>query len=218
MKFTTILALAGTAGAAIASPISATEAAGVVNHQSIDYVQDYNGNLANFKYEKDAGTYSGSWNSPNDFVIGLGWRTGTGNRVINFNGNYNAKQGSYYAVYGWLKEPLTEYYVVENYSYDPCSIKDSHHLGSIYSDGAQYNTCKHTQINQPSIQGTQTFDQYFSVRQSKRSSGSVTLANHFNAWKEFGFAKGAAYPKFDYQVFATEAFSGQGSVNVQVSD
>lgn len=219
MKFSTLLVFAGAAGAAIAAPVVEGEAAtaNLEKRQSINYVQNYNGNLANFKYNEGAGTYSGSWNNPSDFVIGLGWSTGTSNRVINFSGSYSSNQGSYYAVYGWLNNPLTEYYVVENYSYDPCSVSGSQVVGSVYSDGASYKICKHTQTNQPSIQGTKTFGQYFSVRSSKRSSGSVTMANHYNAWKKYGFANGATNPDFNYQVFATEAFSGQGSVSATIS-
>lgn len=218
MKISALL-LSAFAGAAIASPIAAPEAqdASLVKRQAINYVQNYNGNLANFKYNEGAGTYSASWNNPSDFVVGLGWSQGTSNRAITFSGNYQSNQGSYFAVYGWLNNPLTEYYVVENYSYDPCSVGGSQVVGSVYSDGSNYKICKHTQVNQPSIQGTKTFGQFFSVRQSKRSSGTVTMANHFNAWKKSGFANGAANPDFNYQVFATEAFSGQGSANVKLS-
>ena len=219
MKFATLLAFVSAAGVAVASPIASpsSDSASLGKRQTINYVQNYNGNLANFKYNEGAGTYSGSWSNPGDFVIGLGWSTGTSNRAISFNGNYQSNQGSYYAVYGWLNNPLTEYYVVENYSYDPCTVSGTQVVGSVYSDGSSYKICKHTQYNQPSIQGTKTFGQYFSVRASKRNSGTVTLGNHFNAWKQYGFANGAANPDFNYQVFATEAFAGQGSVNVQVS-
>ncbi len=101
MKFSTLLAFAGAAGAAVAGPIASPNVeaepatAGLEKRQSINYVQNYNGNLANFKYNEGAGTYSGSWNNPSDFVIGLGWSQGTSNRVINFNGNYQSNQGSY---------------------------------------------------------------------------------------------------------------------------
>ncbi|KAJ1017836.1 hypothetical protein NDA16_005152 [Ustilago loliicola] len=219
MKLTALLAFITAAGAAVASPTPTTEeeAAPLVKRQPINYVQNYNGNYANFKYNQDLGTYSGSWNDPQDFVIGLGWQTGSYNRVVNFSGNYNSNQGSYHAVYGWLNNPLTEYYVVENYSYDPCSVSGSQTVGSVHSDNANYKICIHTQYNQPSIQGTKTFTQYFSVRQSKRSSGTVTLQNHFNAWKTHGFANNAPNSDFNYQVFATEAFTGSGSVNAHVS-
>ena len=106
----------------------------------------------------------------------------------------------------------TEYYIVEDYSYDPCSNGGTVR-GSVTSDGSTYKICTHTQTNQPSIVGTSTFGQFFSVRQSKRTSGTVTVANHFNAWKQYGFQPG----NYNYQVFAVEAFSGTGSANVQVS-
>ncbi|PWN36440.1 glycoside hydrolase [Meira miltonrushii] len=186
--------------------------------QKINYVQNYNGNLANFTYNEGSGTYSGEWNNPSDFVIGLGWSTGTYNRVINFNTQYKSDQSSYLAVYGWLNSPLTEYYIVENFSADPCSIGNAQTVGYVTSDGSQYNICKHTQVNQPSIQGTKTFGQFFSVRQAKRNSGKVTVANHFTAWRKYGFANNSANPDFNYQVFATEAFAGTGSVDAKISD
>lgn len=102
---------------------------------------------------------------------------------------------------------------MENYSYDPCTVSGSQVVGSVTSDVSSYKICKHTQVNQPSIQGTSTFGQYFSVRQSKRSSGTVTVANHFAAWKNYGFSAS----NFNYQVFAVEAFSGTGSASIKVS-
>ncbi len=114
MKFSPALAIAGLVGAAAAAHAPSTEAepAALEKRQAINYVQNYNGNLANFRYSEYAGQYSGNWNNPSDFVIGLGWSTGSQNRVVNFNGNYQSNQGSYYAVYGWLNNPLTEYYVM----------------------------------------------------------------------------------------------------------
>jgi endo-1,4-beta-xylanase len=106
---------------------------------------------------------------------------------------------------------MLEYYVVEDYSYDPCSTGTQ--VGSLTSDGSSYKICTHTQVNQPSIAGTKTFGQFFSVRQSKRTSGTVNMANHFNAWSQHGFKAG----DYNYQVFATEAFGGTGSASVTVS-
>lgn len=52
----------------------------------------------------------------------------------------------------------------------------------------------------------------WSVRQSKRTSGTITTKNHFNAWAKHGFANG----NFNFQVMAIEAFSGSGSGSVQI--
>ena len=71
--------------------------------------------------------------------------------------------------------------------------------------------CTDTRTNQPSITGTSTFTQYWSVRQSQRTSGTVTMANHFEAWAKFGFGS-----DYNFQVFAVEAFSGSGTASVTV--
>ena len=135
-------------------------------------------------------------------------------RTIKYSGTYSpGNSGSYFAVYGWINNPQAEYYVVESYgSFNPCSGGVTK-LGTITSDGSVYTLCTDTRTNQPSITGTSTFTQYWSVRQNKRTSGTVTTANHFNAWAKHGFAN----KNFNYQVVAVESFSGSGSASITVS-
>lgn len=102
--------------------------------------------------------------------------------------------------------------MVENYgNYNPCSQAQS--LGTLTSDGSTYQVCTDTRVNQPSITGTSTFTQYFSVRQQKRSSGTVTMSNHFNFWSRSGFNPN----NLNFQVVAVEAFSGTGHATMTVS-
>lgn len=80
MKYST--AFLTLAGWAIATPVPAVHKRQFSNttsttSSSLDYVQNYNGNLANFQYDQGAGTYSASWSNPGDFVVGLGWGTGS---------------------------------------------------------------------------------------------------------------------------------------------
>ncbi|KAH0382767.1 endo-1,4-beta-xylanase, partial [Aureobasidium melanogenum] len=218
--FATIAALVV---AAVAAPVAEADAEASspmlierAGPGGINYVQNYNGNLGQFTYNENAGTYSMYWtNGVNgDFVTGLGWSTGAA-RSITYSASYTASGGSYLSVYGWINSPQAEYYIVESYgSYNPCGAGQSGvtQLGTVSSDGGVYTVCTDTRTNEPSITGTSTFTQYWSVRQTKRTSGTVTTGNHFAYWAKYGFGN-----SYNFQVMAVEAFSGTGSASVTVS-
>lgn len=158
------------------------------------------------------GQYSITWGTGGNLVGGKGWMPGTSNRVISYSGSYSYNGNSYLAVYGWTKNPLIEYYVVENFgSYNPSSGGTA--KGSVTTDGSVYDLYVSTRTQQPSIIGTATFQQYWSVRRNKRTGGTVTFANHVNAWKNAGLNLGA----HDYQIVATEGYFSSGSSSITVS-
>jgi endo-1,4-beta-xylanase len=85
-------------------------------------------------------------------------------------------------------------------------------MGSFYQDGSNYKVAKTTRYNQPSIVGTATFDQFWSVRQNKRSGGSVNVGAHFNQWSKSGLRLG----QHNYQIVATEGYQSSGSSSITV--
>ncbi len=167
------------------------------------------------------GRYTSQWtNNTNNWVGGKGWNPGSSSRVLSYSGNYGASnsQNSYLAFYGWTRSPLIEYYIIESYgSYNPSSCSGGTDYGSFTSDGATYNVRRCLRTQQPSIDGTQTFYQYFSVRNPKKGfgniSGTITFANHANFWA----SKGLNLGNHDYQVLATEGYQSTGNSDITVS-
>ncbi|KAF9530414.1 glycoside hydrolase family 11 protein [Crepidotus variabilis] len=165
------------------------------------------------------GQYTLSWSGNNgNLVGGKGWNPGSSSRTISYSGTYQPNGNSYLSVYGWTRNPLIEYYIVESYgSYNPSSAAAK--KGSVTCDGATYDILQTTRVNQPSIDGTQTFQQFWSVRNPKKApggsiSGTVTTSCHFNAWKGVGMNLGSSH---NYQIVATEGYQSSGTATINVS-
>lgn len=114
-----------------------------------------------------------------------------GNISIDYGCNYQPDGNSYLCAYGWSVDPLVEYYIVESWgSWRPPGAEAK---GTITVDGGIYDVYETIRVNQPSIQGDTTFKQYWSVRTSRRTSGTISVTEHFRAWENMGMPMGKLY-------------------------
>ncbi|KAI0534746.1 xylanase [Xylaria digitata] len=207
-----LVTLAAAAGA-IASPLDLIPrtSPGTGTHNGFFYSFWTDGRGSVNYNNGNAGSYDVTWSNVGNFVAGKGWKPGA-SRVISYNGTWNgANVNSYLSIYGWTRNPLIEYYVVESYgTYNPSSGATKR--GTIQSDGGTYDIYQTQRVNQPSIEGTSTFYQFWSVRQQKRVGGTVTIQNHFDAWTNAGLRLGS----HDYQIVATEGYQSSGSARIEV--
>lgn len=160
------------------------------------------------------GRFSCQWSNINNALFRTGkkynnvpWQQ-LGTVKITYSATYNPNGNSYLCIYGWSRNPLVEFYIVESWgSWRPPGATS---LGTVTIDGGTYDIYKTTRVNQPSIEGTTTFDQYWSVRTSKRTSGTVTVTDHFKAWA----AKGLKLGNIDQITLCVEGYQSSGSANI----
>ncbi len=144
------------------------------------------------------GAFSCSWSNIGNCLFRKGRKFDSsksyqqiGNISFDYGCNYQPNGNSYLCVYGWTVSPLVEYYIVDSWgTWRPPGASSK---GTINVDGGTYEVYETTRYNQPSIQGNTTFQQYWSVRTSKRTSGTITVSEHFKAWERMGMRVGNLY-------------------------
>jgi len=139
------------------------------------------------------GTFECWWDGVLNVLFRMGKRLGSvatyeeyGEVILEYAAEYELLGGSvfYLCVYGWTQNPLVEWYIIESRgSYKP---PGGAALGFVEIDGGTYEIFESTRTNMPSIEGDQTFQQYWSVRTENRSEGTITISDHFKAWEEYG--------------------------------
>ena len=166
-----------------------------------------------------AGRYTVTWDlrPRGNIVVGKGWKPGSADRKVGYRAAaFEPGVNGYLTLYGWSTDPLIEYYVVDSWgsNFTPPG-EDAPVLGTVDSDGGTYRIYRTTRVEKPSIRGTQTFDQFWSVRTEKRPQGAdntITFTTHVAAWRSHGLELGT----MDYQVMATEGFGSTGRSDVTV--
>jgi len=181
------------------------------------------------------GAFRAEWTNPDDYLARVGYFWGNGGPFTQYKNIYadfnytrsgrgtGGKFYSYIGIYGWARNPsainsneqLIEYYIVEDWfgndwvaDTSPMT-KDTtggNIVGSYTLDGATYSVIKNVRTNKPSIDGNKTFTQYFSIRQSLRKTGTISITEHFKKWDELNMKLGNMYEC----KFLVEAGGGTG--------
>ncbi|MBE6850338.1 MAG: hypothetical protein E7504_01145 [Ruminococcus sp.] len=206
---------------AVMMPISEISAATVLTDSKT-------GNEDGYDYElwKDSGNttmtllgngaFSCEWSNINNALFRTGKKfdcTQTykeiGNITCEYEVDYNPNGNSYLCLYGWTKEPLIEYYIVESWgNWRPPGTQSK---GTITVDGEVYDIYTSTRVNQPSIIGNTTFEQYWSVRRNKSTTGTISVNKHFDEWEKKGMKMGKMYEA----AFTVEGYQSSGKATVK---
>ena len=79
---------------------------------------------------------------------------------------------------------------------------------------ARYDVYCTERVDQPSIDGTQTFQQFWSVRKGKSTEGTALLSEHFRAWQDLGLELGKLYET----ALTVEGYQSSGQADVYQND
>lgn len=145
-----------------------------------------------------SGTFTCDWSDINNALFRIGlkfdctktWQE-LGPIEVSYGAEYFPVGNSYLCVYGWTRDPLVEYYVVQSWgNWRPPGAKA---IATVEIGDSKYDIYETERINQPSIDGTRTFKQYWSVRKGKRTEDVIPLTAHFEAWEAQGLELGKLY-------------------------
>lgn len=172
------------------------------------------------------GAFSCSWDGIENCLFRTGKKLERTKKYSDYNGiyidydvEYEPKGNSYMCVYGWTEDPTVEYYIVEAWgSWRPPGATNS--LGTVSANGNKYDIYKTVRENQPSIHGTETFYQYWSVRQDnpaqnnvkKEITGRISVSKHFEEWEKAGLDMNGRMYEVALNI---EGYQSNGSANVK---
>jgi hypothetical protein len=162
----------------------------------------------------EGGNFSCEWGQVNIIQFHKGVKPGTRDEVVIYEAVYNPEGNSYLGIYGWFQNPLVEYYIIESWG----TVKpppEGISKGTIETDNGTYDIYQNSRTG-ASIEGNKTFQQYWSVRTQKRTSGTITCKNHFDAWEDAGMTIGTFY-ELSFNVEAYQSAGGQADVQLIIT-
>ena len=179
--------------------------------------------------EENGGAFEVEWSGTINMLARTGKRWGSNSNVTvqnvgNITSEFDVEWSSsdnvkYVSVYGWgyydqqdIPSGFSneiEYYIVQDRgSYNPTS--GGKKWGSATIDGIEYDFYTTDRVQQPSLSGTSTFKQYWSIPKNTsqhRTKGTISISKHFKAWADAGMKMGKLYEVASMKI---ESYTGQG--------
>ena len=176
----------------------------------------------------EKGTFSCSWKDIQNVLFRSGKKLGSekkwdeyGGIQIEYDVDYEPLGNSYMCVYGWTEDPTVEYYIVEAWGdWRPPGISKG--KATLTVDGKEYDVYTSTRYEQPSIHGTETFEQYWSVQKKNPAvvysktnlKGTISVSSHFKQWEALGMKMGTMYEV----ALNIEGYQANGSAVINKND
>jgi len=144
------------------------------------------------------GHYSVTWSNVSDIVVGTGYNPMPSGQSLTWTGSASGAQ--YFGVYGWMTNPLTEYYIGRG---------GGNSAGS-YSVSTGTYTLNTVSCNGANINGNGPFQQF---NCSGNGGSGIVPSDHWAKWGSLGHSVSGA----NYCIVSTEAWGGSsGNANVTV--
>jgi hypothetical protein len=124
---------------------------------------------------------------------------------------------SYIGIYGWSNNPCVEYYIIEDsFNNFPFNAYNATQKGTATIDGESYKLFQNstTGTGGSRCTGVSSWSQYWSIRQSARQCGTVSINQHFDAWKAAGMPLGNMLEA----KILVEVGGGSGSIDFPVAN
>jgi hypothetical protein len=146
--------------------------------------------------------FKATWNNSGNTLarVGLQWdSTKTYDQLGTVAADYAYKKSgtagawSYMGIYGWSVNPCVEYYIIDDsYAAMPVNPGNTTKKGSITIDGGVYNiyTRPTSGTGGDRCGGVGSWTQFYSIRQTSRQCGHISVTEHFKKWAALGMPLG----------------------------
>lgn len=149
------------------------------------------------------GTFKAVWTSVSNYIVRVGYKYGDNgvsyeskNHVADYNYvKTGVASDSYIGAYGWTVNPLTEWYIVDDwYGTTVSEASLGQAKGTYILDGDTYTIYYRQMTQVPSILGDKhDFLQIHCVRAHSRQKGRLSLSSHFKEIEQSGLSFGNLY-------------------------